>query len=473
MLPPVESKERRSSIHMAIRALGGLLSATVTEDSKDVGRKKCNSIVVTRKTRKAKQASNFDLDKRPWPHNRPNYTHFTLKKVNLETTKAIEMLSFNLPRYCRLGVQAFSFAGLKDRRGVTYQRVAAKRAHPSALLEAAEKINSKRTKDDLGFNNIEVGSFSFREKFIYTGELKGNRFVVRITHIKKGEKNVNLENIKLRCERPGNNIFPNYFGSQRFGTSKDEGTRTHEIGLLIAKGDYEDAVKEILKSNRSDALEYIEPALSGLLKTSDIKNKGFSVLPFNILSSLISSASNLSEAKEENKESVRKIAFKKAILSIPRHSRNLYVHALQSYIFNAILESYINDVKDKKRCNLEDDDFIKELKELTFPLVNGSQKLKEEYRKYLNSDLLRQLEIIESLPKEFSEGVTERNAFSVVENFLYKVELDEDSDECSLVASFDLESGSYATVFMRELLGADPLTSPTSKDVLAAEENKD
>eukprot|EP00766_Chilomastix_caulleryi_P000625 gnl/Chilomastix_caulleri/1609.p1 GENE.gnl/Chilomastix_caulleri/1609~~gnl/Chilomastix_caulleri/1609.p1 ORF type:complete len:158 (+),score=42.06 gnl/Chilomastix_caulleri/1609:278-751(+) len=154
-----------------------------------------------------------------------------------------------------------------------------------------------------------------------------------------------------------------------------------------------------------------------------------------------------------------------ALFSIPRHQRNLYIHALQSFVFNGVLEGLLKDLKATDGLRLGDSEFIESLKGIEIPLVNSSSKLDDSHKRLLDETVLGYSTLLEQLPKDFEDGCVKRKAFSVASNFSYRLEQHEDasSDEFSIVASFDLESGCYATIFMRELLGEDPNTDSLSE----------
>ena len=59
----------------------------------------------------------------------------------------------------------FSYAGTKDKRGVTVQRCSAFRINPSQLLNTSKKLNY-----------LQLGNFQFEKAKISLGELFGNRF---------------------------------------------------------------------------------------------------------------------------------------------------------------------------------------------------------------------------------------------------------------------------------------------------------
>ena len=99
--------------------------------------------------------------KQQWPRDRPKYLHFTLYKENTETYEAISLLASR----CRTDEKHFGFAGTKDRRGRTTQRVSVSMVSAKQILGAA-RVTQK----------IEVGKFNYENNEIKLGDLSGNRF---------------------------------------------------------------------------------------------------------------------------------------------------------------------------------------------------------------------------------------------------------------------------------------------------------
>ena len=102
--PPLLTKPSRTLFHNLIRDLSGgkLDTKTVSE----------NCIRITPLTTKPQR--------RDWSGG--DYTHFTLYKENKDTMDAISILSGLL----RTNQKTFTFAGTKDKRGITTQRVSLK-----------------------------------------------------------------------------------------------------------------------------------------------------------------------------------------------------------------------------------------------------------------------------------------------------------------------------------------------------------
>ena len=138
----------------------------------------------------------------------------------------------------------FAFAGTKDRRAVTVQRVSVFRQHAKALEGLNRSLRQAR-----------IGNFTYEKHRLELGELNGNQFTITLRDCQFGVDDLyDADKLKLANEVVGQAIqnlqadgFINYFGLQRFGTF---GIGTDEIGKKILKCDYEGAVWAILHVSR-------------------------------------------------------------------------------------------------------------------------------------------------------------------------------------------------------------------------------
>lgn len=123
--------------------------------------------------------------------------------------------------------RCFSYAGTKDKRGVTSQRVTAQGIHAKKLAGIDHKLMG-----------IHMGNYSYVQRPLSLGDLGGNHFqlVLRDTNVDRAV----AEQAAASLQTKG---FVNYFGMQRFGTSS---IATSDIGLAIIKTNWNDAVELIL-----------------------------------------------------------------------------------------------------------------------------------------------------------------------------------------------------------------------------------
>jgi len=153
------------------------------------------------------------------------YTHFNLVKFNKDTILAIREIAQSLGR----NHSDFSYAGIKDNRAITVQRVA-----------CTGNIGSQLKK--LQLKNIEINDINFAHKPLQIGELWGNNFSIVIRKIERSLPET--QEIATQCiEQVNARGFPNYYGIQRFGMHRPN---SQKVGKFVLLGKFEDAIKVML-----------------------------------------------------------------------------------------------------------------------------------------------------------------------------------------------------------------------------------
>jgi tRNA(Glu) U13 pseudouridine synthase TruD len=145
----------------------------------------------------------------------------TLVKAGMDTFESLERLAEQLE--CE--VNQITYAGLKDAKAITAQRV------------TFNKVDTDRLAN-LAIPHLHLKDFAWRKGVETTGNLYGNRFTifVRTPHAITPES---LQHSLQKIEAHG---FPNYYSLQRFGPRLN----THTIGKHILMGQYQRAIAELL-----------------------------------------------------------------------------------------------------------------------------------------------------------------------------------------------------------------------------------
>ena len=175
---------------------------------------------------------NYSIDRPVWsrmidrflaPRGKGDYVHFTLIKRNWTTIKALQYMTKRL----HISLKRFGYAGMKDSRAVTAQRVSVWRVDVNEL----RKIRLK---------DIQIQDFQRSNSRIMLGDATGNRFTVTIRNIPKNKTEIRrILEAFIRVVKEEK--VPNYFGPQRL-----QGGNV-AIGQAIANGELKQATEILLQ----------------------------------------------------------------------------------------------------------------------------------------------------------------------------------------------------------------------------------
>ncbi|MFV2041196.1 MAG: tRNA pseudouridine(13) synthase TruD, partial [Candidatus Hydrothermarchaeales archaeon] len=261
------------------------------------------------------QVSEVGVEKQADPEG--DYTHFTLEKTNWDTIRAISALS----RAVGVSRKRFGFAGTKDKRAVTRQRMA-------VWNVPSEKLESARVKD------IRLYDFTRSSERILVGDLIGNTFEITVREPQIFDETV-IETCRDQIHLKG---IPNYFGYQRFGVQRPN---THVVGRKIVEGDIEGAVMSYLADFYPGERDDARDARRSLKETGDFK-QALTDFPKRLgyertmLDSLYKNPSD----------------FAGALRRFHKKLRQLLVHGYQSYLFNLTLSRMIEEELDIHRVEV-------------------------------------------------------------------------------------------------------------------------
>lgn len=234
VFPEIEAKESRAAVHAHLRTFADTL---VVSDTVAGGR-----IRVRRATVDGKKRNDVDQRRQQataWPSDRPDFLQFVLYKRNLETNSVMAQLA----KAMGVNVSAFSYAGTKDKRGITTQFCTLYRGSQERL----EMLN--RAGRDLESFNFLVGDATYMRDRLHLGDLSGNQFSLAIRRLPAADA-VSDAQVHAAVTNWATRGFVNYFGLQRFGTKS---IPTHDVGRAILTRDYALAVDLVLRPQDGDA----------------------------------------------------------------------------------------------------------------------------------------------------------------------------------------------------------------------------
>jgi tRNA pseudouridine13 synthase len=360
-----------------------------------------------------------------------------------------------------------SWAGTKDKHAVTTQLFSLNKVGPDDL-----------TGVDLSDADIEVLGRTGRP--ILFGDLAGNAFEVTVTDPDHPDRVADIT--ADLCSFAGQDVddpdgatvgVPNYFGQQRFGSRRPV---THEVGLAIVRGDWEDAVIAYVGNPSEREPEATQAAREYVEETRDWAG-GLDRMP----EWLGYERAMLHELTDRDADSDED--FRAALETAPTNIQQLFVNAAQSYVFNRILSERLDrglpfdrpvagDVvcfadrdapeelalPDTDRTQRVDEDRVDTVTRhcergrafVTAPLVGTETVLADGEPGEIEQSVLADVGIGPDdfdLPGEFHSTGTRRAV-------LVRTDLGVDRDP--LTFAFSLPKGSYATVLLREYMQADP-----------------
>ena len=329
--------------------------------------------------------------------NKGDYIYFILEKKNWTTLKAIECIANQL----KIPVKRFSFAGQKDRAGITRQYVSAERV-------SLEKLNQINLKD------IKIEFAGYSDWPISLGSLKGNNFKIVVRNLDRPLQKVDF--------------IVNYYDEQRFGGYRPN---LHLVGKNYLLGKYEEAVKLFL-------LYPFENETKDYVKARKRQEKEWGKWHVDRYPKYL-----INERKVIGYLAKNPGNYGNAFKVLPKQLFDMIPQAYQSYIWNESLAQYLREKFEYREVEYSIGKlvFVNRFVDLDWPIIGCDSKLKGDEKR-----------IIEMLMKK--EGVwydnfnksLNRKAMVKVENFklgLFNKQIQE--------VSFFLPKGAYATMVIKSL----------------------
>ncbi|MDY6931991.1 MAG: tRNA pseudouridine(13) synthase TruD, partial [Halobacteriota archaeon] len=279
------------------------------------------------------------------------------------------------------------------------------------------------------------------------------------------------------CDAINDKSIGNFFGSQRFGTNRPV---THLVGDAIVRGDFEKAAMIYIAKPFPGESQEARSAREYIWETGELK-EGLKKMPLFLryeramLNYLIANPGD----------------FIGSFGVLPKNLRSMFIHALQSVIFNKILSSRIRrgfpinealvgdvvcfrndmgfpDVRRTQKVTSDNLDGINNLIRrkrafVTAPIIGYQTEIIDGAMGDIERDVLEELSIepenfrIDAAPDFSSKGL--RREISLFTDIKYRIESDEiNAGKFKVDLIFSLPKGSYATVVLREFLKEKEMT---------------
>lgn len=235
------------------------------------------------------------------------HTYFCVEKTGLSTMRAVREIA----RALGVAPRDIGYAGLKDADAVTRQFFSVEHVPPERL----QALHTPRIRI------VWTGRHTNKLKL---GHLKGNRFVLRVREAEPGR----LADARAVLERLARYGVPNYFGEQRFGMRGD----TWELGRAIVAGDLVEMIHIML--GRPCEKDYGDVRKARQLFDQGRYEEAAKAWPY---------------AFRDERRAAQEMArtrgmHRRAFAVIDRGTRQFYLCAFQSYLFNQVVAERIGSL---------------------------------------------------------------------------------------------------------------------------------
>jgi tRNA pseudouridine13 synthase len=384
------------------------------------------------------------------------YLLCVLVKRNWDTFLAVKAVAKQLG----ISTKRIQIGGIKDAKAVTAQ-------HITVEDTSAEEIQKVQAKD------IEIYPIGYFRSKLSSYYLLGNRFHITIRATSHSESKIKERITKTIEELKAIGGAPNFFGHQRFGTTRPI---THLVGKAIVQQDFEKAAMLYLAKPSPHEHPESRWAREQLQKTQDFK-QALKDFPKKLHYERLM-LNHLARKPDDFMEAFRKL---------PTKLRRLFPQACQAYLFNKFLSKriekglplnraevgdYVVNVERSgmpmlRMCRIASIDACRGINkaiqtgkmQLAIPLVGFKQRPSQGVQGEIEKQILQEEGIamenfkIEDVPEISLRG--ELRTVIVPLNNLLIEEISEDHANPSkhkAKISFTLYRGSYATTVLRELI---------------------
>ena len=225
----------------------------------------------------------------------------TLLSKNLTTLNAIKKIcqAINYPS------KNVGFAGMKDATAIARQHLSFQLVEPAKF-------------ENLDLKSVRILDIKKHNRKLRRGQLRGNRFTCIIRDVEENAEEIAKQILDVISKKG----LPNYYGEQRFGRAKNN----HILGMKFLKKDFKGFIEELFKTIESESKQAFDEIQEGNFVEAEKLLKP-----------------NLNTEKKVLKILARTNDFEKAVKSIHRKLKQLYISALQSQLFNLLLDKRLED----------------------------------------------------------------------------------------------------------------------------------
>jgi tRNA pseudouridine13 synthase len=379
-----------------------------------------------------------------------------LVKRNWDTFQAVRAVAE------QLGINTWQIhiAGIKDAKAVTAQHITVE----GVLAEDIQRVDVK---------DIEIRPVGYFRNKLSPYYLLGNNFTITINAINHSKSTTKKRITKTIQELKTLGGVPNFFGHQRFGTTR---LITHQVGKAMVKGNFKKAAMLFLARPSRHEHPESRQAREEIRATQGFKH-ALQIFPKQLRYERL--MLRYLTDKPDN--------FAGAFRRLPIKLRELFPQAYQSYLFNKFLSMRIASGLPLDRAKVGDyvvnversglpmltmhkiastetlTEINKAIKEgkmrLAVPLIGFRQRPSPGVQGEIEKQILEEEGVtpenfkIKAMPEIASRGEL-RTATTPLNNFSLEETSHDSADppKYKVKVSFMLYRGSYATIILRELM---------------------
>ena len=373
---------------------------------------------------------------------------FFIEKVGRDTLDVV----LDVAQELHINRKRMGFAGMKDKRAVTRQWLCV----ANSEVEEIQKLEDKLFK-------VKILKIMQNEKKLRIGQLIGNKFRLLIRDTDDTEADAETAN-EVLAELTEKGV-PNYFGWQRFGKNRPN---THVVGKMLLENDLKKVVDAYIGNPYPEEPEHIKEVRQ--MYDDGYLEESLESMPRGMRYEKMMLKTLIKEMKKKDvndTSSLDETSFKKAIESLPKPLKRMFVHAYQSFLFNkavseraklgidVCIEGDIIIDNDEHLVHKFGDDINERIKNFEVhptaplfgskvPLAGG--KLGEMEQRILDEEGVTLEEFkVPKMPKLGSHGLRRAMRFKIWD-------VSAKANDEGVLVEFSIPKGCYATAVLREIM---------------------